>query len=157
MRTRGHRWPSPEAYSNNGRGRMNHDLEIQGELVIKRYRGCDSERPAREWDSLIQLAERTPDLAPTPCRAHLDDTPPWIVMSRIPGTVMRGGRVTPDQERLLAACAGRLFDAVQLPTLAKLPEKTWSGPWAMKHPRVVRRTATERNDRDRSASSRGQS
>lgn len=115
---------------------MKHDLEMQGEHVIKRYRGCTSEQPAREWDALIQLAEHAPGLAPTPHRAHLHEVPPWIVMSRVPGTALRGGRVTPDQERELAACAGRLFDAVPAPKLAKLPAKTWSGPWAVETARA---------------------
>lgn len=115
---------------------MKHDLEVQGDLVIKRYTGCTDERPAREWEALTELAEHAPDLAPTPHEAHLDEVPPWIVMSRVPGAALRGGRVTPDQERLLAVCAGRLFDAVPAPTLAKLPEKTWSGPWAIETSRA---------------------
>ena len=120
----------------NGVGTVNHDLEIQGDLVVKRYRGCASERPAREWGALTQLAAHAPDLAPAPHAAHLDDVPPWIAMSRVPGTALRGSRVTLDQERLLAACASRLFDALPAPTLAKLPAKTWSGPWAIETSRA---------------------
>lgn len=120
---------------------MKHGLEMRGEHVIKRYRGCTSERPAREWDALIRLAEHAPGLAPVPHEAHLDEVPPWIVMSHLPGTALRGDRVTPDQERLLAACAGRLFDAVPDLTLATLPQKTYSGPWALETARAWCATA----------------
>lgn len=44
-----------------------------------------------------------------------------------PGSTVRGGRVTPDQERLVAAYAGRLVDALPNSKLARLPEETFSG------------------------------
>jgi hypothetical protein len=99
--------------------------------VIKRYGGWSSGQPAREWRALTQLAEHAPGLAPTPLAAHLDDVPPWIVMSRLPGAALRGGHVTTDQARLLAACAAHLFDAVPAPTLAQIPERTWPRSWVI--------------------------
>ncbi len=62
-------------------------------------------------------------------------------MSRLPGKALRGDRVTPAQERLLAACARRLFDAVPALTLTTLPEKTFSGPWAVETARAWCATA----------------
>ncbi|WP_214316902.1 hypothetical protein [Nonomuraea sediminis] len=67
-----------------------HHLELGDDAVTKRYTAWDRGEPHREWAALTLLAEHMPGLAPTPVRAELDASPPTIVMTRLPGRVMRG-------------------------------------------------------------------
>ena len=104
----------------------NHVIEDRSELVVKRFRGCDLGQHEREWQALTLLAEHAPGLAPTPVRADLDGTPPTIVMSRVHGMPLRGGRVRPEQITALANTVTRLQDAIPSRLLAQLPVVVWN-------------------------------
>ncbi|MEV6038094.1 hypothetical protein AB0L65_43590 [Nonomuraea sp. NPDC052116] len=58
--------------------------------MIKRYRSWERGEHRREWAVLNVLALHAPGLAPAPVRADLDGSPPRVVMSRLPGTPLRG-------------------------------------------------------------------
>ncbi|GII94396.1 aminoglycoside phosphotransferase family protein [Sinosporangium siamense] len=57
---------------------------------------------------LTLLAEHAPDLAPTPVEAALEADPPMIVMSRLPGRILRGDHATGEQITAMAAALNRL-------------------------------------------------
>ncbi|MFI6733326.1 hypothetical protein ACIBI9_10380 [Nonomuraea sp. NPDC050451] len=89
-----------------------HDIEIRDDIVIKRYRSWDRGEHRREWAALNVLAEHAPGLAPTPVRADLDGSPPTVVMSRLPGTPLRGLPTGPEQVRALATALTHLHHAI---------------------------------------------
>ena len=75
--------------------RVSVDLERQ--VVVKRYlRGTGSEA-LREWRALRLLAEHAPRLAPEPISADLDASPPSIVMSLLPGEPLGARPLEPAQ------------------------------------------------------------
>jgi len=99
--------------------RVSVDLERQ--VVVKRYlRGTGSEA-LREWRALRLLAEHAPRLAPEPISADLDASPPSIVMSLLPGEPLGARLLEPAQERALAIAIGRLWQAVPARLVASLP------------------------------------
>ena len=61
--------------------RSTHAVEIRGDVVTKRFRARDHDRPGREWRTLTLLAEHAPGLAPVPLRAD----PATVVMTRVEG------------------------------------------------------------------------
>ncbi|WP_433444881.1 aminoglycoside phosphotransferase family protein [Nonomuraea sp. CA-141351] len=67
----------------------------------------------REWAALTLLTEHVPGLAPAPVEAALEAHPPMIVMSRLPGRVLRGEHATGEQIEAVAAALNRLQ---QIPT-----------------------------------------
>ncbi|WP_187281218.1 phosphotransferase [Nonomuraea sp. C10] len=89
-------------------GRCTHDLEFRHDVVIKRYTLWERGEPHREWAVLTLLAEHAPGLAPAPVEAALDAHPPMIVMSRLPGHVLRGEHATDEQVKATAAALNRL-------------------------------------------------
>lgn len=103
----------------------NHAIEEQDGRVVKRFASCDLGQPAREWRALTLLADHAPGLAPDPIEFHPDATPPAVEMSRVAGTHLRGGRVTPDQTSALAAAVARLWGSVPAPLVAALPPRCW--------------------------------
>ncbi|QFY11700.1 phosphotransferase [Nonomuraea phyllanthi] len=111
-----------------------HDVEIHDEIVIKRYRSWDRLEPHREWTALHLLAEHAPGLAPTPLGADLDGTPPTLVMSRLPGTPLRGQVAGPEQVRALAAALTRLHRTV--PAAESLKPAAWHPAAAVAHVRA---------------------
>ncbi|MFE6387607.1 aminoglycoside phosphotransferase family protein [Nocardiopsis dassonvillei] len=94
-------------------GFSTHHLEFNGELVTKRYTGWRRGEPYREWAALTVLNRYAPGLAPRPVTADLAGDPPTIVMSRLPGRVLRGQRATDEQVIALTAALARLH---QIPT-----------------------------------------
>ncbi|WP_158578699.1 phosphotransferase family protein [Spongiactinospora rosea] len=119
-----------------------HDLEFGDEVVIKRYRSWDRREPQREWTALTLLAEHAPGLAPAPIRADLNVSPPTVVMSRLPGHVLRGAPATVAQIDAVAAAFTRLHQAIPGPVLEAVEPAAW-GPaaavakvrtWADKRP-----------------------
>ncbi|PZG45873.1 hypothetical protein C1I98_15075 [Spongiactinospora gelatinilytica] len=119
-----------------------HDLEFGDEVVIKRYRSWDRREPQREWTALTLLAEHAPGLAPAPIRADLNASPPTVVMSRLPGHVLRGAPATVAQTDAVAAAFTRLHQAIPGPVLGAVEPAAW-GPaaavakvrtWADKRP-----------------------
>lgn len=106
----------------------NHAIEERDGRVVKRFASCDLDQPAREWRALTLLAEHAPGLAPLPVAFHPQATPPEVVMSRVEGASLRGGRVGPEQTAALAAAVSRLWDAVPEEELASLPWRAWPQP-----------------------------
>lgn len=88
-----------------------HYLELGDDVVIKRYRSWDRGEPRREWAALTLLAEHAPGLAPTPVEAALDAHPPMIVMTKLPGRVLRGEHAIDEQVDAMAAALNRLHQA----------------------------------------------
>ncbi|WP_082309819.1 aminoglycoside phosphotransferase family protein [Nonomuraea sp. SBT364] len=105
-------------------GRCTHSLEFRDEVVVKRYASWGRGEPHREWLALTLLAEHTPGLAPAPVEAALDGDPPMIVMSRLPGTVLRGQHATDEQIKAMAAALTRLH---QIPF--QVVERLEPAPW----------------------------
>jgi Ser/Thr protein kinase RdoA (MazF antagonist) len=62
-----------------------HHLTFHGPFVTKKYRTWERGEHRREWAVLRHLHEHAGDLAPRPVEARLDDSPPAITMSRVPG------------------------------------------------------------------------
>ncbi|MET9248390.1 aminoglycoside phosphotransferase family protein [Nonomuraea sp. NPDC003709] len=89
-----------------------HDIEIRDDIVIKRYRSWERGEHRREWAALNVLALHAPGLAPAPVRADLDGSPPTVVMSRLPGTPLRGLPTGPEQVRALATALTHLHQAI---------------------------------------------
>ncbi|RSN12790.1 hypothetical protein DMB42_11470 [Nonomuraea sp. WAC 01424] len=105
-------------------GRCTHDLDIQDDVVVKRYTSWGRGEPGREWAALTLLAEHAPDLAPVPIQAELEAKPPVIVMSRLPGHILRGQHATDEQIAALATALNRLH---QIP--AHAVESIAPAPW----------------------------
>lgn len=113
-----------------------HGIEERGDLVVKRFRGCDQGKHEREWRALTLLAEYAPGLAPSPVRADLDDTSATILMSRVDGMPLRGSRVRPEQITALASTVTKLQDAIPSRLLAQLPAVTWDQTYAVEEIRT---------------------
>ncbi|MEV0168285.1 phosphotransferase family protein [Nonomuraea fuscirosea] len=105
-------------------GRCTHNLDIRDDVVVKRYTSWGRGEPHREWAALTLLAEYAPGLAPTPVEAALDANPPMIVMSRLPGDVLRGQHTTSEQTTAMAAALNQLH---QIP--ARVVEAVEPAPW----------------------------
>jgi aminoglycoside phosphotransferase (APT) family kinase protein len=105
-------------------GRCTHSLEFRDDVVVKRYASWGRGEPRREWMALTLLAEHAPDLAPTPVEAALDAHPPMIVMSRLPGRILRGEHATIEQIKAMAAALNRLH---QIPS--QVVEGVEPAPW----------------------------
>ncbi|MDX3100430.1 phosphotransferase family protein [Nonomuraea angiospora] len=121
-----------------------HNLEIRDDVVIKRYASWGRGEPHREWTALTLLAEHAPGLAPAPVEAALDAYPPMIVMSRLPGTVLRGQDATDKQITAMAAALARLHQAIPTRVVEAVTPAPW-GPatavnkyraWAHKQPNL---------------------
>ncbi|MFI6182520.1 phosphotransferase [Nonomuraea sp. NPDC051191] len=112
-------------------GRCTHNLDIQDDVVVKRYTSWERGEPGREWAALTLLGEHAPNLAPAPIQAALEADPPMIVMSRLPGHVLRGQHATGEQLTAMAAALTRLH---QIPTAAveAIAPAAW-GPAAAVH------------------------
>jgi Phosphotransferase enzyme family len=89
-----------------------HDVELRGEIVIKRFRSWSRDEHRREWRALTLLAEWRPGLAPRPISADLSGDPPTVVMSRVRGNPMHGTLVRPEQLDALASAVNALHRAI---------------------------------------------
>ncbi|MEV0619147.1 aminoglycoside phosphotransferase family protein [Nonomuraea sp. NPDC050404] len=101
-----------------------HEIDIQGEVVTKRYRSWDRREPHREWAALTLLAEHAPGLSPAPISADLDGTPPTVTMSRLPGTPLRGLHANPHVVEAMAATLTHLHRDV--PAGEELAYAAWN-------------------------------
>jgi thiamine kinase-like enzyme len=106
-------------------GWSTHTVELLPDRVVKRYRHWAEQEHEREWQALTLLQAYAPGLSPAPL--HLDPGPPspTLVMSRLPGTVLRGGVVEPAQLSALAAALTELHHSVPAEVAAALPHRTW--------------------------------
>jgi Ser/Thr protein kinase RdoA (MazF antagonist) len=91
-----------------------HDIRIDPGrgVVTKRFRSWDRDEPAREWRALRLLDEYAPGLAPRPLNASLNELPPVIRMSQVPGQPLGSAAVTPAQVHGLVAALDRLWRSV---------------------------------------------
>jgi hypothetical protein len=91
-----------------------HDIRIDPGrgVVVKRFRSWDRDEPAREWRALRLLDEYAPGLAPRPLSASLNELPPVIRMSQVPGQPLGSAAVTPAQVHGLVAALDRLWRSV---------------------------------------------
>lgn len=106
-------------------GWTTHQIAMTPTRVVKRFRSCGDGEHEREWRALSLLARYAPDLAPAPLCADLAAEPPVVVMSRVPGDTLRGGRVLPEQVEALARTVAGLFDAVPAAVACQLPPRRW--------------------------------
>ncbi|WP_433259386.1 phosphotransferase (plasmid) [Streptosporangium sp. CA-135522] len=109
-------------------GRCTHGVELRDHTVVKRYTSWTRGEPHREWAALSLLAEHAPGLAPEPFEAALEADPPVIVMSRLPGQVVRGMDATGEQISAIAAALNRLHQ-IPRPVVDDLEPAPW-GPAA---------------------------
>jgi len=91
-----------------------HDIRVDAGrgVVVKRFRSWDRDEPAREWRALRVLAEHAPGLAPRPLSASLNESPPVITMSLVPGEPLASAAVAPAQVHALARALDRLWRSV---------------------------------------------
>jgi hypothetical protein len=101
-----------------------HGVELLPDRVIKRYRHWGQREHEREWQALTLLHTYAPGLSPVPL--DLDRASPAIIMSRLPGTVLRGGIATPAQISALAAALTELHHRVPPALAAEPPRRTWN-------------------------------
>ena len=73
-----------------GRVAGTHDLILDGDRVVKRYRSWDRGEHVREWEVLRAAAPHLPGVVPRPLSHDLTADPPWIAMSRLAGASMSG-------------------------------------------------------------------
>ncbi|MFI6296648.1 phosphotransferase family protein [Nonomuraea sp. NPDC050790] len=119
-----------------------HDIVIGADKVTKRYRSWERDEPQREWTALTLLTEHAPDLAPAPLRAALHAHPPTLMMSRLPGHVLRGEHADDEQATALAAALTKLHQSIPTHVVEAVEPAAW-GPaaavakvrtWADKQP-----------------------
>ncbi|HEY9293985.1 MAG TPA: phosphotransferase [Microlunatus sp.] len=91
--------------------RQTHAISRHGDLITKTYRSWGRGEHLREWQVLQALHRAEPDLAPRPVRAALDDEPPSITMTALPGEMVAG-----------------TWNDDQLDALAEAMERLWSQP-----------------------------
>lgn len=102
-----------------------HVVELHADHVVKRYRHWDEQEHEREWRSLTLLQTYSPGLSPAPLNRETTREIPALIMTCLPGTVLRGGLVTPSQVSALAAALTELHHCVRREVAAALPLRTW--------------------------------
>jgi hypothetical protein len=106
-------------------GWSTHTVELLPDRVVKRYRQWSEREHEREWRALTLLQAHAPGLSPVPLDLDPGPPTPTLVMSRLPGTVVRGGVVEPAQVSALAAALTELHHSVPAEVAAALPDRTW--------------------------------
>jgi hypothetical protein len=106
-------------------GWSTHTVELLPDRVVKRYRQWSEHEHEREWRALTLLQAYAPGLSPVPLDLDPGPPTPTLVMSRLPGTVLRGGVVEPAQVSALAAALTELHHNVPAEVAAALPDRTW--------------------------------
>ncbi|MGQ4515905.1 phosphotransferase [Streptomyces sp. DW26H14] len=100
-----------------------HTVEIGVDRVIKTFRPGDHAGHAREWRALGLLHAHAPGLAPEPLAVDADAARPVIVMSRLPGTPLRGSRTDPARTAALARAVHRLGSCIPPDAVQSLPPR----------------------------------
>jgi hypothetical protein len=106
-------------------GWSTHTVELLPDRAVKRYRHWAEREHEREWQALTLLQAYAPGLAPAPLDLDPGPPTPTLVMSRLPGTVLRGGIVEPAQISALAAALTELHHCLPAEVAAALPHRTW--------------------------------
>jgi Phosphotransferase enzyme family len=107
-------------------GWSTHTVELLPDRVVKRYRQWAEREHEREWQALTLLQAYAPGLSPAPLDLDPGPPTPTLVMSRLPGAVLRGGIVGPAQISALAAALTELHHCVPADVAEGLPRRTWS-------------------------------
>jgi hypothetical protein len=107
-------------------GWSTHTVELLPDRVVKRYRQWAEREHEREWQALTLLQAYAPGLSPVPLDLDPGPPTPTLVMSRLPGTVLRGGVVESAQVSALAAALTELHHCVPAEVAAGLARRTWS-------------------------------
>jgi aminoglycoside phosphotransferase (APT) family kinase protein len=94
--------------------------------VHKRYADWARGEHEREWHVLRIVHAARPGLVPAPLAADLGATPPWIAMSRLPGTPL-GGSLSGEQIAALGAALRALWSVpvADLPLRRFAPAEAW--------------------------------
>ncbi|MFC7381146.1 aminoglycoside phosphotransferase family protein [Sphaerisporangium rhizosphaerae] len=95
---------------------------MHGDVVVKRFRRSDHDRPGREWRALTLLDRHAPGVAPAPLTADLDAHPPIVVMSRLAGTVL-DGPITGRVADALADAVTKVQEAIPRRVLDRVPAR----------------------------------
>ncbi|MFB4283004.1 phosphotransferase family protein [Nonomuraea sp. MTCD27] len=98
-----------------------HELDYDGDRVVKRYVDSKPGAAEREWRALNLLAEYAPDLAPEPI-AYDDGV---VTMSRIDGVPLRGLFARAKHVSAMAEALRELHTAVPGHVLRTLPVRPW--------------------------------
>lgn len=98
-----------------------HAVDLAGDRVTKRFPASDGGCAEREWRALTLLHEHASGLAPEPLQAQLEAHGSTVVMSRLPGTPLRGLPLTGEQLAALAAAMQTVHTAVPVDALRQVP------------------------------------
>ncbi|MFF4191530.1 phosphotransferase [Nonomuraea sp. NPDC001831] len=98
-----------------------HVLDIDGDVVTKRYVDGKAGAAEREWRALTLLAEHAPGLSPWPI-AFEDGV---VRMTRIDGVPLRGLAAGQTPLAAMAAALTELYEAVPPGVLAAVPVRPW--------------------------------
>lgn len=117
-----------------------HAVELADDRVIKRFPDVDGGCAEREWRALTLLHEHVPGLAPEPLKAQLGVNGSTVVMSRLPGTPLRGLRLSSKQLASLATAMQAVHTALPADVLRRVPVRPGHQAGLVTH---VRRWAAE--------------
>ncbi|NUT23358.1 MAG: phosphotransferase [Hamadaea sp.] len=67
-----------------------HRFVVTEDVLVKRYASWDRGEHVREWTVLSEVARSVPDLVPRLIESGVDDDPPWLSMTVLPGEPMSG-------------------------------------------------------------------
>jgi Ser/Thr protein kinase RdoA (MazF antagonist) len=98
-----------------------HAVELGSQTVIKRFQEGRRDRCEREWLALTLLTTYAPGLAPEPVKLDLAAARPTVVMSRLAGEPLRGGSLSEQRIKSLAAAVEELHAAVPPEVLVGVP------------------------------------
>ncbi|MFD2082597.1 Phosphotransferase enzyme family protein [Actinopolymorpha cephalotaxi] len=118
-----------------------HAVELGDDQVTKRFPEADGGRAEREWRALTILHEHALGLVPQPLKAQLDVHGSTVVMSRLPGTPLRGLLLTGEQLAALAAAMRKVHTAVPTDVLRHVPIRPNQQAGLVTH---IHRWATEK-------------
>ena len=82
---------------------VTHHLSTEEDVLVKRYASWDRGEHRREWTILSALHTAVPELVPQPVRSALDESPPWLSMTVLPGSPLSGALSNAQLDALEAA------------------------------------------------------
>jgi len=106
-------------------GWSTHEIEFDGDQVVKRFRSWQRGEPRREWRALTLLAEFAPGLAPIPVSEDIDNEAPTIRMERVPGEPLARQVITGRHLDGIAVALHRLHTCLPAGVLAGVPPMPW--------------------------------